>query len=179
MPCRVADRRNGHSDFFSSRYVDTVVIGQRARRRYKGCITTAAGCHYNRTCSKNSTARTTMKIISFGGGCDVGPVEEKVVEQAGGTFEIVPDLDGAAGLAGRYAGVDGGLFRRLTVNRDALMMLPDAVAVARYGAGLEAVDPVLHDVSPEHTHTGTNSQCGFATEFFFGLIPKRFPAEKE
>ena len=81
-----------------------------------------------------------MKIISFGGGCDVGPVEEKVVEQAGGTFEIVPDLDGAAGLAGRYAGVDGGLFRRLTVNRDALMMLPDAVAVARYGAGLEAVD---------------------------------------
>ena len=82
--------------------------------------------HYNRTCSKNSTARTTMKIISFGGGCDVGPVEEKVVEQAGGTFEIVPDLDGAAGLAGRYAGVDGGLFRRLTVNRDALMMLPDA-----------------------------------------------------
>ncbi len=47
------------------------------------------------------------------------------------------DVDAAAD---RYRGVTAALFRRFTVSRETLLKLPDCIAVARYGAGLETVD---------------------------------------
>ena len=80
------------------------------------------------------------KIISFESGCDVGPLAEQVAQEAGGVFEVLPHFDDSDATAGRYSGVIGGLFRRLNITRHALTMLPDCLAITRYGAGLEAVD---------------------------------------
>ena len=81
-----------------------------------------------------------MKIVSFGGGCNVGQVEADVVKEAGGEFELLPEFDYVDATAGRYSGVTAVLFRRLAVSREMFLKLPDCIAAARYGAGLEAVD---------------------------------------
>ena len=81
-----------------------------------------------------------MKIVSFGGGCNTGQAEGDVVKEAGGEFELLPELDFIDATADRYSGVTAVLFRRLAINREILLKLPDCIAAARYGAGLEAVD---------------------------------------
>ena len=81
-----------------------------------------------------------MKIVSFGGGCNVGQAEADVVKEAGGDFELLPEFDYVDAAANRYNGVTAALFRRLAINREVFVKLPDCIAAARYGAGLEAVD---------------------------------------